>query len=119
MSVVEALGDYIDSTAPVRSEPESGVKETFTPRRRSKRPKRSVEALEFIGAVRRFLRAAGSRVATADEYELRALLELQNDLDQAIATAVAGQRSIGRSWAYIALATGASREAAYQRWGKK
>jgi hypothetical protein len=97
----------------------STVKAAFTPRRRSKRPKHSVEAIEFIGAVRRMLRAAATRVAQADEYELRALLDLQHELDAAIATAVAGQRSIGRSWAYIALATGTTREAAYQRWGKK
>lgn len=93
------------------------VKATLTPRRRSKRPKHSVEALEFIGACRRFLRAAGKRVAQSDEYELRALIALRADLDEAIATAVAGQRSVGRSWAYIALATDTTRQAAYERWG--
>ena len=83
----------------------------------SKRTKNSVEAIEFIGAVRRFVRAAGVRVADADEYELTALLALRGDLDAAIATAVHGQRATGRSWAYIALATGCSRQAAFQRWG--
>lgn len=83
---------------------------------RTKRPKNSVEALEFIGAVRRMLRAASIRVAAADEHELRALLALRTDLDAAITTAVQGQRSYGRSWAYIALATGTTRHAAFQRW---
>jgi hypothetical protein len=87
------------------------------PARRSKRAKSSVEALEFIGAVRRMLRAASNRVAQSDEPELRALLALQTDLDEAIASAVKGQRSVGRSWAYIALATGKTRQAAFARWG--
>lgn len=86
---------------------------------RAKRPRKSVEALDFIGAVRRMLRAAAVRVADADEYELAALLALQADLDAAILQAVQGQRALGRSWAYIALATGRTREAAYQKWGTK
>jgi hypothetical protein len=84
---------------------------------RTKLPKNSVEALEFIGAVRRMLRAASVRVANADEHELAALIALQADLDAAIATAVQGQRAYGRSWAYIATATGKTRQAAFQRWG--
>ena len=75
--------------------------------------------MEFIGAARRFIRAAGNRVATADEYELRTLLSLQADLDNAIHNGVQGIKASGRSWAYIALATGNTREAAYQKWGKK
>ncbi len=94
----------------------AGVNSRLTPRRRSKRARKSVEALEFIGAVRRFLRAAGERVAESDEPELKALLALQGDLDEAIAIAVQGQRSVGRSWAYIALATGTTRQAAFQKW---
>ena len=97
--------------------PSSAVKTKLTVPRRSKRARKSVEALEFIGAVRRFLRAAGERVADSDEPELKALLALRIDLDEAIAVAVRGQRSVGRSWAYIALATGKTRQAAEQRWG--
>lgn len=73
--------------------------------------------MEFIGAVRRFLRAAGNRVADSDEPELRALLALRVDLDEAITVAVQGQRAVGRSWAYIATATHTTRQAAQQRWG--
>lgn len=87
--------------------------------RRSKRAKRHVETFEYISAVRRFLRSAGERVADSDEPELKALLALQNDLDEAIAVAVRGQKSIGRSWAYISAATRHTRQAAFQRWGEK
>lgn len=108
---------YADTSAPAFVEPDFTVKPKLTPQRRSKRARKSVEALEFIGAVRRFLRAAGDRVADSDEPELRALLALRIDLDEAIAVAVRGQRSVGRSWAYIATATGKTRQAAEQRWG--
>ena len=82
-----------------------------------KRPKVERETLAFIQAARRFIRAAGLRVGNCDEPELAALIALQADLNEAIATAVKGQRSVGRSWAYIALATGTSRQAAFQKWG--
>lgn len=97
---------------------DSGVKAAFTAPRRSKRPRKDVETTEFLGAARRFIRAAGRRVGECDEHELAALLALQGDLDAAIAAAVAGQRSYGKSWAGIARGTGTTREAAYQRWGK-
>lgn len=107
----------LDTSGPARDEAPATVNPKLTPRRRSKRARKSVEALEFIGAIRRFLRAAGSRVADSDEYELRALLALRVDLDEAIGVAVQGQKAIGRSWAYIALATGTTRQAAQQKWG--
>jgi len=93
---------------------DSRVKATFT----KKRPRKDIETTEFLGAARRFIRAAGRRVGQCDEHELAALLALRDDLDTAIAEAVEGQRSYGKSWADIASATGASREAAYQKWGK-
>lgn len=79
----------------------------------------SVETMEYLAAARRFIKAAGRRVADSDEHELAALLALQGELADAIAAAVAGQRAHGRSWADIARATGTSREACYMRWGKK
>lgn len=87
-----------------------------------KRAKRDVETAGprgFIAAARRFIAAAGRRAAEGDEVELAALLSLQEDLNAATQHAVDGIRSQGRSWAYIAQATGKSREAAYQKWGKK
>ncbi len=67
----------------------------------------------------RMIRAAGRRVADADEFELSHLVHLRGELDQAIETAIHGQRSIGRSWEHIGLALGISRQGAFQRYGKK
>jgi hypothetical protein len=84
----------------------------------SKRTKREVEATEYLGAAARFIRGAGRRVADADEPELERLLALQSVLDEAVQTAVDGQRAVGRSWAHIARATGHTRQAAFKRWGR-
>lgn len=75
--------------------------------------------MDYLGAARRFIRAAGRRVGECDEHELAELIALGDALDAAIAEAVAGQRSHGKSWAAIARGTGATREAAYQKWGRK
>lgn len=77
-----------------------------------------VETPEFIAMLRRMIRAAGRRAAEGDEIELRDLIALQADLTQAITTAVHGQRDHGRSWTYIATATGTTRQGAQQRWSK-
>lgn len=99
-----------------RREGKSRVKRPLT----RKRPRHEVETLDYLGAAKRFILAAGRRVGEADEHELRALLLLQVTLDEAVQTAVDGQRNnYGKSWADIARATGKSREAAYQRWGAK
>lgn len=79
----------------------------------------SVETGAYLAMLRRMIRAAGRRVGDADEVELAELLQLRGDLDEAIAAAVEGQRSIGRSWASIALAAGVSRQAAWERWGMR
>lgn len=79
---------------------------------------RTVETSDYLSAARRFIRAAGRRCADADEVELRELIGLHQDLDAAIAEAVAGIHARGMSWAYIAKALGTTRAAAWQRWGK-
>lgn len=116
MSTVEGAWNRTQAGDPERN---SGVKATFTVVRHSKRPKQERETGAFLGAARRFILAAGKRVGEGDEPELAQLLALQGVLDSAIAEAVAGQRSHGKSWASIALGAGTTREAAYQRWGKK
>lgn len=79
------------------------------------RRERSIE--DYLGAVRRMLRAAAVRVANADEWELAELLALQAELDYAIAQAVAGQRELGgKSWSAIAEGAGVTRQAAHMRW---
>ena len=88
----------------------------------AKRAKREVETRGprgFIAAARRFIAAAGRRVAEGDEVDLAELLSLQADLDAAIQHAVDGIKAQGHSWAYVAAATGKTREAAYLKWGKK
>lgn len=72
----------------------------------------------YLGAARRFIRAAGRRVAECDEIELAELIAMRTVLEAAIDQAVAGQKT-RKSWAGIALATGTTREAAYQRWGRR
>lgn len=83
----------------------------------ARRARRERETTEYLAAARRFIRAAGRRVAEADEVELGLLLELRHDLDVAITDAVNGQRARGMSWAYIAAAMGTTRQAAHARFG--
>jgi hypothetical protein len=78
-----------------------------------------VETGEWLKMLHRLFRAAARRVADADEVELRELFELRAEFDQTIAQAIAGMRSRGVSWAYIAQATGTTRQAAQMRWGKR
>lgn len=92
------------------------VKEPLTQKSRKRREK-SVD--EYLGMLTRMMRAAVPRVAEADEVELAQLVKLRDTLDEVIAEAVHGQRSCGRSWAYIGDALGISRQAAYDRWGKR
>lgn len=81
--------------------------------------RREVEALPYIAFARRIIRGAGRRVADADEFELAELVELRNELEDAIRLAVVGQRARGRSWAYIGDALGIKRQSAQERYGEK
>lgn len=81
--------------------------------------RRERDALSYIAFARRIIRGAGARVADADEFELAELVELRTELEAAITRAVEGQRSIGRSWAYIGDALGITRQAAQQRYGER
>lgn len=82
---------------------------------------REVETIDYLNTVVvRTIRAAGKRVADADEPELLRLIELRKELDEAIATAARGQHEgpAKRSWAQIGAALGISRQAAFQKWGR-
>lgn len=118
MSAATGSGGRSDTTARPSPEGDSTVKATFTPRRRSKRPRRDVETMDYLGAARRFIRAAGRRVGECDEPELAELIALRAVVEAAIDEAVLAQKT-RKSWAGIALATGTTREAAYQRWGRR
>lgn len=87
--------------------------------RRSPRSRRPVETLDYLAAARRFIRAAGRRVADSDEAELAALLELREEVDRAVDVAVAGMRARGLSWTWIGQGVGMTRQAARQRWGQR
>lgn len=89
------------------------VKGTLT----RKRARREREIPEFADMVSRMIRAHGRRVADADPEDLGSLLELREELEQAIARAVWGQRSAGFSWSQIARGLGTTRQAAQQRYG--
>lgn len=75
--------------------------------------------MEYLASVRRLIRRAGVRVADADEPELAELVALRSELEAAIVTALQGQRSIGRSWAYIGAALGMKRQSAQERYGER
>lgn len=87
--------------------------------RRSRPTHRDRETLDYLSAARRFIRVAGRRVGECDEHELAALIALQADLDAAIQDAVDGQKAHGKSWAMIGVGAGTTREAAFQRWGRR
>ena len=79
-----------------------------------------VETPEYLGMVARMIRAAGRRVADADDVDLADMARLRDELDAAIAAAVTGQREKhGRSWADVARPFGITKQAAQQRWGSK
>lgn len=78
----------------------------------------AVEMAEYLQAARRFIRAAGRRVADGDPEDLTDLLALQDVLAEAIQEGVDGILT-RRSWADVARGAGTTRQAAFQRWGKK
>ena len=83
------------------------------------RVKRERETGEYMAMCRRALKAAGLRAADGDEPELMELLGLFSDWENAVANAIRGQRQRGMSWAYVAQATGTSRQSAHERWAPK
>jgi len=83
----------------------------------AKRIKQERSTEDYLGAVRRMLKAAARRVARGDEFELGELLSLQSDLDWAIGQAVAGQRELGaKTWAMIADGASITKQTAHGRW---
>jgi len=81
--------------------------------------RREVETLDYIEFARRIIKVAGNRVGDGDEFELAELVSLRDDLERAIAASVQGQRSYGRSWAYIGGALGIKRQSAQERYAPK
>lgn len=76
-----------------------------------------VETSEWLQMLSRMIRAAGRRVADADEHQLAQLAQLQREFDAAMQAAVDGQISSGRSWTHIGNALGTTKQAAFKRFG--
>jgi hypothetical protein len=79
----------------------------------------AVETMDYLSMVRRMIRAAGKRVAWADEPELRELVDMRKHLDEAIQHAVERQRDRGVTWQRIGDALGITRQAAQERFKVK
>lgn len=77
----------------------------------------SVETMPYIRGLERMVRAAGRRVAEADEPELAELVRLRDVVDESIRSAVDGWRRMGRSWSEVGRALGITKQAAAQRFG--
>lgn len=85
-----------------------------------RRKRRERETMDYLDFAKRAIRGAGRRVADADEFELQALVELRDVVEDAIRVAVDGQRNgpAERSWADIGRALGITRQSAWERYGK-
>lgn len=82
--------------------------------------KKIIENAEYIKFARRIMRGMAKRIGGQGYVEdLGEMLALQNELNEQIQRTVDSLREQGFSWAEIATYTGASRQAAQQRWGKK
>lgn len=89
------------------------VKDGLTPNRR-------VETPEYVGMLKRMIRACARRVADGDDVDLADMIELRDEVEAAIASAVAGQRELhGASWADVARGLGTTRQAAQMRYGRE
>jgi hypothetical protein len=78
----------------------------------------AVENSSYTDFVKRAVRAHGRRVAAGDIDGLAELLEVRDEVDAAIAAAVAGLRAEphSQSWSAIARVLGVTRQAAMKRW---
>ena len=88
-------------------------------RRDRARRNRNRDTVDLVKSLTRQIRAAGPRVAEGDVEDLAVLFELRGILDSAIATAVAGLRQNGATWADIGALTNTTRQAAQERYGRQ
>lgn len=73
------------------------------------------EVGDTAGAARRMIRALGRRVGEADPIDLRLIVELRAEVDQALMAAIRGQVEAGFSHAEVADGLGTSRQAVTKR----
>ena len=94
---------------------QSGVKGALT----VARPTKYRDTTDFASMMRRMIRAHGRRVADGDIEDLAELIGLADELDNVIRDTIHHMRHRQEfSWAAIASATGVTRQAAQQRWGR-
>lgn len=103
------------STVPVPHDNDFSVRQTFTPKRRRRR----AENDEYAAFVRRILRAYAARVALGDIDAVADMVAISGEMNDLIAEAVQGLRDKGYSWADVGQRLGVSRQAAFERWGKR
>jgi hypothetical protein len=101
------------TTSPITQFP---VKTGLTPKRRN-RDRRYTENTDYAAFASRVLKAHGRRVAEGDIEGLTELVNLTRQLDEAITNAISGLRTLGYTWADVALRLGITRQAAQQKWG--
>ena len=77
------------------------------------------ETIDFLAFVRRIVRAAGQRAGDGDANELKALVAIRSDLDEAITEAVRGMRASGVTWTEIGAIQGVSKQAAEQWFSRR
>jgi uncharacterized protein with PIN domain len=86
----------------------------------SERPVRVRENHEYAAMVKRMIRAHGRRVAKADMRDLADLLSLRAELESVISASVSHLHDDeGYSWSEIGEGMGVTKQAAFQRYGKK
>jgi hypothetical protein len=98
---------------PPPSERSFTVNGSLTPNLR----RRVVENDEYAAFLRRVIRAYSRRVAAGDIEAIADMTRLADEIDVAIQDAITGLRSIGYSWADVALRLNITRQAVQQRWG--
>jgi hypothetical protein len=111
----DGLANRVDLVMPPPSGTEPGVKPSLTRRHR----KRVVENDEYAAFIRRVLRAYARRVGHGDIDAITDMATVAQEVETAMRQAVKGLRSLGYSWAEIAVRLGVTRQAAQQRWGSR
>jgi len=85
----------------------------------ARRPRRPVDTPTYLSMLQRMIAAGGGRVADGDPEDLAQLLQLHEELDEAVLQAVTGLRDAGTTWQDIGDALGTTRQAAILRWAHK
>ena len=74
------------------------------------------ENADYLRMVSRIVKAAGRRCGNGDEHDLHDLVNIANDIQNAVAAAIAIQLQNGRSWSFIGQALGMTRQGAFQNY---